>query len=88
MVDMKTRKKKNKKEGEQSGSNEVEEEQRQETSPKAQSIHVILRPDDEENKISEMEKKNIKKRFITEFQQFPADEEGFEEDSKAAKLAA
>ena len=47
-----------------------------------------MRPDEEENKVSEIEKKNIKKRFITEFQQFPADEEAFEEDSKAAKLAA
>ena len=48
----------------------------------------MMKPDDEENKVSEIEKKNIKKRFISELQQLPVDEEGFEEDSKAAKLAA
>jgi hypothetical protein len=48
----------------------------------------MLNPNDEENKVSEIEKKNIKRMFISEFQHFPVDEEGFEEDSKAAKLAA
>ena len=83
MIDMKTRKKKK-----SDTTTHNEEEGEPETSPKAQSVHVIMRPDEEENKVSEIEKKNIKKRFITEFQQFPADEEAFEEDSKAAKLAA
>ena len=47
-----------------------------------------MRPSEEEEdrKISEIEKKNIKKMFINDFQDFP-EEEG-EEDSKAAKLAA
>lgn len=91
MIDMKTRNKKKKKNDEKEETQAVneEEEEQAEASPRAKSIHIMLRiEDDEENKVSEMEKKSIKRRFISEFQQFPADEEGFEEDSKAAKLAA
>ena len=43
-----------------------------------------MRPDDEP--LTEMEKKNIRKMFINELKKFPDEEE--EEDSKAAKLAA
>ena len=48
----------------------------------------MISPDDEENKVSEIEKKNIKKKFLEGFSSKPIEEEGFEEDSKAAKLAA
>lgn len=86
MIDMKTRKKKKQNGKEDHHTNEAEE---QEVSPRAKSIHKMIKiEDDGENKISEIEKKNIKKRFISEFSQFPIIEEGCEEDSKAAKLAA
>lgn len=49
-----------------------------------------MRPDDEEEKgrkITELEKKNMKKQFLNIFHDFPEDEDGYE-DSEAAKLAA
>jgi hypothetical protein len=59
-------------------------EEDNERSPKSHSIHIIMRKDEDgDAKVTEIEKKNIKKRFIQEFEQFPEDEEGFE-DSKAA----
>lgn len=58
-------------------------------SPKSKSIHIILRPDedDENRKVRDIEKKNMKKQFLNCFEEFPEDEAGFE-DSEAAKLAA
>lgn len=58
-------------------------------SPKARTIHIIMRDDDDEKgkKISEMQKKNMKKQFLNIMNEFPEDEGGFE-DSQAAKLAA
>lgn len=53
---------------------------------KSNSIHVIMRPDGsgEFVKVSEKEKKNTKKRLIfKDFDNFPEDEEAFEEESKA-----
>ena len=49
-----------------------------EESPKAKTIHVIMRPDNDGTKISEIEKKNIKKQFLNVFQDFPEDEDAFE----------
>ena len=49
-----------------------------------------MRPETEDGefvKISDFEKKNMKKQFLNVFQDFPEDEESFG-DSKAAKLAA
>lgn len=48
-----------------------------------------MRLDDEDKgrKISELERKNMKKQFLNIFNEFPEDEGGFE-DSEAAKLAA
>ena len=48
---------------------------------------MTLEADEENKKISEIEKKNIKKQFKNVIHEFPDEEEGFE-DSKAAKLAA
>jgi hypothetical protein len=52
-------------------------------SPRPKTIHIIMRPDNDDTKISELEKKNIKKQFLNVFQDFPEDEETFG-DSKAA----
>lgn len=56
-------------------------------SPKAKSWHVIMRPELDEDgevvKISEFDRKNMKKQFLNVFQDFPEDEESFG-DSKAA----
>lgn len=47
-----------------------------------------MRPDPEGTaKLTEIERKNIKKQFINVFQDFPEDEDAFG-DSKAAKLVA
>lgn len=58
-------------------------------SPKAKSIHIIMRPDEdgETRKITEQERKNMKRQFKQVFEQFPEDETAFFEDSKAAKIA-
>lgn len=57
-------------------------------SPKAKTISVIMRPDPEGvAKLSEIERKNIKKQFLNVFQDFPEDEDSFG-DSKAAQLVA
>lgn len=58
-------------------------------SPKAKTIHVIMRPekDGEVVKISEIEKKNMKKQLKNVFEDFPEDEESFG-DTKASQLAA
>jgi hypothetical protein len=50
-----------------------------------------MRPDGsgEYQKVSEKEKKNVKKRLMfKDFENFPEDEEEFEEESKAVKLAS
>ena len=50
-------------------------------------MHQILRPDDDGDvKVSDMEKKNMKKRFKNHYVEFPEDDEGFEY-TKAAKIA-
>ena len=51
-------------------------------SPRAKSIHIIMRPDEEEEKgrkITELERKNMKKQFMNTFNDFPEDEGGFED---------
>jgi hypothetical protein len=53
-------------------------------SPRPKSIHVILRPESEPNKLSEIEKKAIKRQFLNVFEDFPEDEEAFFGESKAA----
>lgn len=50
-----------------------------EDSPKAKSIHLIMRPDDDSGKITEQEKKNWKKQFLQVMNEFPEDEGGFED---------
>ena len=63
-----------------------------EDSPRPKSIHVIMRPekDGQVVKLTETEKKNMKKQLKQAcFQDFPEDEDRFFfEDSKAAQLAA
>ncbi|CDW78661.1 UNKNOWN [Stylonychia lemnae] len=58
-------------------------------SPKSKSVHIILRQDEEDKgrKITDQEKKNMKKQFLNIYNDFAEDEGGFE-DSEAAKLAA
>lgn len=86
MGDMK--KKKFRKNNKQSEDQKREEDEELDLSPKSKSIHIIMRPDEDEDvrKISEFEKKNRKKQFLNIFQEFPEDEGGFE-DTEAAKLA-
>jgi len=48
----------------QSSNNEI---YRDDESPRAKTIHVIMRPDGDSAKISEQEKKNIKKQFLNVF---------------------
>jgi hypothetical protein len=69
--------------------NKQQDDDEYDESPRAKSIHIIMRPDEDEEvrKISEIEKKNMKKQFMNIFNEFPEDEAGFE-DSEAAKLAA
>lgn len=64
------------------------EEDYDEDVTRSKSIDVIMRQEEgEENrKVTDIEKKNTKKMFMTKYQDFP--EEEMEEDSKAAKLAA
>ena len=52
-----------------------------EGSPKAKSIHIIMRQDEEEKgrKITDQEKKNMKKQFLNIMNEFPEDEGGFED---------
>jgi len=60
----------------------------EESSPRPKSIHVIMRPEDEPSKLTEVEKKAIKRQFLNVFEDFPEDEESYFGDSKAAQLAA
>jgi len=50
-----------------------------EESPRAKSIDITIRPDEEDKgrKISELERKNMKKRFLNIFNDFSEQEEGF-----------
>lgn len=74
MIDMKKISKK--KQEEQHPREHIEEED----SPKSHSIAVFMRPDqDELVKVTDLEKKNAKKRLMADFKHFPQDEEEFED---------
>ena len=61
MIDIKPRKKKKEKDTNHTDA----EDDYHDDSPTAKSINVIIWPDDEDKKVSEIEKKNTKKRFMS-----------------------
>lgn len=54
--------------------------------PKGETIHLVFRHDEEDYKVTDLEKKATKKMLIDAFQGFPEDEDEFEADSMATKL--
>ena len=53
--------------------------------PRPKSIHVILRPEAEPVKLTEVEKKAIKRQMLNVFEDFPEDEQT---DTKASLIAS
>ena len=51
--------------------------------PKSDSIHIVMRYDSE-NKVSDVEKRTMKKMLLDAFKDFPEEEDEFEPDSAAA----
>lgn len=81
MVDIKRRKAKEKNEQQPTEQDSEDED----GAKRAKSIHIILRRDEEDVKISEIERKNMKKKFINnENDNLPEVEEEEYTDSKAA----
>ncbi len=53
--------------------------------PKSDSIHIVMRYDSE-NKVSDVEKRTMKKMLLDAFKDFPEEEDEFEPDSAAAQI--
>lgn len=79
MGELKKNKKRKTKKVDYNDRNHVDED---DGSPKARTIHIIMRDDEDDEKgkkISEIERKNMKKQFLNIMNEFPEDEGGFED---------